>query len=309
MDEKLHFLLLALGIIFSVLAMVTVVTNTLLLLAFWRNSAIFRSSISQFLIGISIANLLTGAITDPLEAYRCFVFLFQNGTESFESNMRKAHMISFVSFNASLLMCLGLSVCQFIAVMRPHHYTNWVTRVNVWCCMLGAVVFTVVFALLRVMGLPVKDIIFVETFLMLTIIPLCLVVLNTLLYIRYHKQQQNLKASNSIPERHEGELQAKRRRFNKRFTMAAIVLVTSVTVFTLPESIISYIDVFWKNRTKEQNKKIITYEAFIDAFFLLKFALDPLICVWRFPSIRKVVLKQSCTSCRKVSRVNADIGV
>lgn len=301
---KLSALLVSLGVLFSVLAFVTVLMNGLLLLIFWRNRAnVLRSPTTQFLIGILIANLLTGAITDPLEAYRCFMFLYGNEKESFETTMMKAHLISFVSLNASLLMCLGLSICQIIAVRYPHRYSTWVTKVNIWCYMLGTVVVTVIFALLRVMGLSFKDNLFIETFIMLTTVPFCLLALNFYLYVTYRKQQKSIDVTTT---RTEGEAQLNRRRFNKRLTMAAILLVASVLVFTLPESIISYVDIFWVKRTREQNQQIIIAESLIDVFFLLKFALDPVICAWRLPSFRKAFLKKINSSCWAKRKVHND---
>ena len=303
---NLHFILISLGASFTALAVITILTNGLVLVIFWRNRAnVFSSPTTQFLVGISIANLLTGAVTDPLEAYRCFVFLSGNaGDESFESTLMKAHLTSFVSLNASLMMCLGLSVCQIIAVRFPHYYNSWVTKVNIWCWILGTVIVIVIFALFRVMGLSVRENLILETFIMLTIIPFCLTALNFYLYVAYRKRQKSIQVHSGNVGKSKGVAQLRRKRFNKRLTMAAILLVASVLIFTLPESIISYIDIFWINRAREQNLKIIIAEAFIDVFFLLKFALDPVICVWRLPSFRRAFFKKLTFYRKRNSKVN-----
>ena len=300
-----HSVLISLGASFTLLAAVTVLTNGVLLAIFWRNRVnVFRSPTTQFLVGISIANLLTGAITDPLEAYRCFVFFSENGNDSFEDTMMKAHLTSFVSLNASLMMCLGLSVCQTIAVRFPHYYNSWVTKVNIWCWILGTVIVIVIFALFRVMGLSVRENLILETFIMLTIIPFCLTALNFYLYVAYRKQQKSIHVHSEKVGRSEGVAQLRRKRFNKRLTMAAILLVASVLIFTLPESIISYIDIFWINRAREQNLKIIIAEAFVDVFFLLKFALDPVICAWRLPVFRRAFFKKQKFSLERKLKKN-----
>ncbi|RMX50384.1 hypothetical protein pdam_00010419 [Pocillopora damicornis] len=123
---------LAEGICLPVLSVLTVSTNILLLIAIWKDpEKNFRSPTTYFLIGLAIADLLTGMSTEPFFAVY-HIMNFQSGGKPIPRVVTKLYnigqSISTVTISSSYLIILGLSISQYIAIKWPHKYKVLITR-------------------------------------------------------------------------------------------------------------------------------------------------------------------------------------
>ena len=285
------------GIYLSIIAAVTVFGNGLLLLAIIKDPfKAFRTPTTVFIVGLALADFLTGLIVDPLTAFldiASYLKLFNtnnaNMAKILEACIQVNIHISFITMNASFLILLALTICQYVAISFPHKHRTLVIRRNTIIALAVITIYSVIFSLLSEFEVPLRIKLEIDTHLNTNVVAIILLLCYVLLY-RAHRVHLN-----SVSSLDDNDSQRKRRREQQReFTALNLLLVIFLLIFTLPSIIFwnlmlySYYDrhlLSLRENLRLDLSRVLTFDVLV-----MKFALDPCIYAWRLSRYRSAIM-------------------
>ena len=110
----------------SILSLFTVISNALLLFVIWKDPLrCFHAPTTSFIVGISVADLVSALTTEAFFAAYYFTAYFRGiGLEgsALRTLFQAGSIISTVALSYSFLIVLGLSWSQYIAMKYPHKF-------------------------------------------------------------------------------------------------------------------------------------------------------------------------------------------
>ena len=284
------------GIYLSIIAVLTTFGNGLLLLAIIKDPfKSFRTPTTFFVVGLAVADGLTGAVVDPLTAYLNIglylkLHLKPDTNKAYYDCVKVNSHISFITMNASFLILLFLTFCQYVAISFPHKHRSIVNRRNVMIALIVITIYSVLFSLLPEFHVPRRLKLEIDTHLNTNTVALILILCYVMLYLAYHLHL------NRVSGLHENEVARSRRREQEReFTAANLLLVTFFLIFTLPSMILWNLRLYKYYDSQslplgEQFRLAIAIALVFDVL-VMKFALDPCIYAWRLSKYRQAIKK------------------
>ena len=150
---------IASGVFLVVITLVTALGNGLLLFAIWKDPfKTFRTQNTFFVIGLAVADFLTGITVCPLTAFRdigLYISVKRRDSSIIPSLQKAghvAHLISAATMNSSYIILLLFTLSQFIAINFPFKQKVLVTKSRVIVSVILAWVYAVMFAILWASG-------------------------------------------------------------------------------------------------------------------------------------------------------------
>lgn len=290
------------GLCVAILSFIATTANGLLLLALWRDPhKKFRIPSTIFVIGLTMADFLTGLLVGPLIAYnRITVSIAPNSmhNDSFRFITKVVETMSLITMNASYLILLCLTWNQFIATRFPHKHRNLVTARKVTICVVSAWVYAISFAMLPILGVQKEIIYRVDFYAHNCAFILLLVIAYTCLLVAFRRQASRIRAAtNECLGASFKRTTGQRRRSQKQFTVIALGLVIFIVICTLPSTIIYAIYTYSDHSTMKKVSLLIAREVSGVVLFL-KFSLDPFLYCWRLVAYRKAL--KSIITCGRI---------
>ena len=303
LTESLLRVQIASGIFIAILAIATTAGNGLLVVAIWRDPLkCFRTPTSVLMLGLAVADLLTGVVVCPVYSYVFIAFYLSMKTgkplhlSALETAAKTAHAVSNITMNTSYIILMLFSWIQFTAISCPHKHRIMITKKRVATAVAVTWVYSIGFGMLSFLGLPEEILIRADLYLNTTISLLCLIVAYACLHTAFRRQIRRLRpwnaCSNAVGKRREKSATKRER----QFTAVNLLLVTFVIVCTLPSTVILYLQFHWKTSTLNSIKLEIAGLIAGDVL-LLKMALDPMIYAWRLAQYRRAL--KALLRCRK----------
>lgn len=284
------------GVYLSIIAVLTIIGNGLLLLAIMKDPfKSFRTPTTLFVVSLAVADFLTGAVVEPLTAYIYIgVYLkFHLNPEkqkAFNNCQNFTSRFSFVTMNASFLILLALTFCQYVAISFPHKHRSVVNHRNVMIVLIVITIYSVLFSLLPEYNVSLRLKLEIDVLLNTNAIALVLLLSYGLLYRAYYL---HLSRVSSLDENEAAR--ARRKEQEREFTTVNLLLVTFFLVFTLPSIILWNLTLYKYYDTRslppDQQLRLSLARALIFDVFVMKFALDPCIYAWRLSKYRQAIKK------------------
>ena len=284
------------GIYLSVIAVITIFGNGLLLLAIITDPfKSFRTPTTLFVVGLAVADFLTGAVVDPLTAFldiATYLKLYTDPamTKVIENCVKVNIHVSFITMNASFLILLALTVCQYLAISFPHKHRDFVTCLSAMVTLVVVTIYSVLFSLLPEFHVPRRLKLEIDTHLNTNAVAIILIQCYLLLYVAY---RVHLKRVSGLDQN--DAARNRRREQEREFTAVNLLLVTFLLIFTLPSMI------FWNlmlykfydtgSLSHEQRLRLDLARTLIFDVLVMKFALDPCIYAWRLSKYRQAIKK------------------
>lgn len=296
----------------TVLSVVTTTTNILLLFAIWKDPLkCFKSSAKYFIVGLSIADLITGVTTEPFFAAYYFTQFFKKTLHPGSLLTRLfsiGGIISSVALKYSFLVVLALSWSQLTAISFPHHYRKFITPRNIMIFLVCAFMYLVLFTAVQFMG--ILDII---TFHKIdvghsTFLSANLLIVSVLLYYAYRRRSALRETST---KRQNGK-QAREKSLDQQFTIVSIYLGAILLLCALPHVTTVYIFLFPTGALIGQTYlNLLVLLRISDVLLFIKVCVDPFIYAWRLPNYRKTLLKlfRSCHGNQRSTEERTLLGV
>ena len=297
------------GICLSIMSVLTVSANILLLIAIWKDpEKSFRSPTTYFLIGLGIADLLTGATTEPFFAVY-YIMRFLRGTKNIPALISRLHVvgqsISTVTISSSYLIILGLSISQYIAIKWPHKYKVLITRNRVIVSVLLSWLYFICFTLVLSFSPNIDTVLFLKVDLALhpVLISSVLFITLILLYRVFTRQMQQRKSFRESAKTAKGSLKgsAKGRADNlqRQFTIVTFYLAAVLLISALPHIAVQFVWLY-AELPVEGVYYIFMALRVRDLLLFLKVALDAFIYAWRLPAYRQALKKS--LNCSNITR-------
>ena len=297
------FIILFLG----VLAVLTVLSNGMFLLTFYRDPLkCLRTPSAIFIAGLATANFLTGLIVEPsLVAWTVLSFVSPD-SRSFRHFMRFLDAFSLVTITSSFLIMLALGIVQYLLIKHPRVYDKAVSSKSALIGVIFIFIYSIFFAALPEMTGISKDVYyFVDLLVHNTLLTVVLVVLYLVIYCQFRKLAQRHRNSD-LEETTEGqgpsiepsEPEKQRRQAEKDFVYGTIIMTLFLIITVWPLCITLFVSMFYGFTFGIFIAVVVSY------FFLLwKFAVDPFVFAWRLRKYRKslVLVMQRVCPCGKPS--------
>lgn len=284
------------GVYLSIIAVLTIIGNGLLLLAIMKDPfKSFRTPTTLFVVGLAVADFLTGTVVEPLTAYIYIgVYLkFHLNPEkqkAFKNCTNFTSHFSFITMNASFLILLALTFCQYVAISFPHRHRSVVNHRNVMTVLIVITIYSVLFSLLPEYNVPLRLKWEIDVLLNTNAIALVLLLSYGLLYRAYYL---HLSRVSSLDEN--DAARARRREQEREFTTVNLLLVSFFLVLTLPSIILWNLTLYKYYDTRslppDQQLRLFLANALIFDVLVMKFALDPCIYAWRLSKYRQAIKK------------------
>lgn len=208
--------------------------------------------------------------------------------------------VSFITMNASFLILLALTFCQYLAISFPHKHRGLVTRLSAMITLVVVTIYSVLFSLLPEFNVPRRLKLEIDTHLNTNAVAIILIQCYVLLYLAY---RVHLKRVSGLDEN--DAARNRRREQEREFTAVNLLLVTFLLIFTLPSMI------FWNlslykfydigSLSYGQRLRLDLARTLIFDVLVMKFALDPCIYAWRLSKYRQAIKK--IIKCGRVSRI------
>lgn len=281
---------IASGIFLALVSLAAAVGNGLLLVTIWKDPfKTFRTPTTFFIIGLAVADFLTGIIVCPIQASLSiagYIGIKRNSLifPFLQKAASVATFISLITMNSSYIILLSLTWSQFLAISSPHKHKGLVTKRRAKASVILTWAYTIVFAILYGVEKTVlfKVDLYVHTtgsLLLLTIAYFCL-------YKAFKRHMRRLQSNNL----------SRVNRRQRQFTIVNLLLLMFVIVCTLPITVVSYLHIHHTESSTHSLKMKIAHLLSCNMLFL-KFALDPLIYAWRLTQYRQAL--KSLVTCRR----------
>lgn len=278
----------------SLLSILTTLANGLLLVALYQDPfKTFRQPPTIFITGLALADFLTGIAVDPIFSFFYFE-VYKNAitTERYNAILKAAGILSSVTMNVSFLTILFLSWTQLIAISVPHRHKQLVTGKRVVICVCGIWIYSLLFSVSPLMGVPEKVFQKIDVFLNLSLIYVLILLAYIALHISYRRQVPQLTPSNgniTNEIRIADAMEHRRKRDQRHFSVVSLLLTTCLLVFITPVTVMWYLTLYSAPGTYEARVKATMANVMIDTILFLKFLVDPFIYAWRLPKFRQAV--------------------
>lgn len=280
------------GICVAVLSFIALTANGLLLLALWKDpNKRFRTPSTVFVVGLTVADFLTGILVGPIIAYARIVFsMSQTAASKFSLLQKVGQISSMLTMNASYIVLLFLTWNQFAAIRFPHKHRHSVTTRKVKICVVSSWTYALLFSLLLLW--VQADVVFkIDFYAHNCSFLVLLTIAYTCLCVAFKRQTLRIGASTSIRLHVSQHQSTRRRNAEKQFTMVAMILVMFIIACTLPSTVLNLIYTYWKDRFNSPSGAIslaIAREV-SGVFLFLKFSLDPFLYCWRLAAYRRAL--------------------
>ncbi|XP_031553596.1 uncharacterized protein LOC116290649 [Actinia tenebrosa] len=284
----------------SILSIVTTTSNILLLIAIWKDPLkCFKSVAKCFIVGLSMADLITGVTTEPFFTSYYFIRFVQDvDIKGIPLVLYEiGGIISGVALKYSFLVVLALSWSQFTAISWPHKYRRFVTNRNIVIFMILAFLYLVFFTAVQFIGIldPYTfhkiDLVCNSSFLSIN-----LLIVSLLLYRAYRRRAHLHKEFSAKPLTSENETRSKRRKqvertLDQQFTIVSIYLGAILLLCALPHVLAVYVYLYFaKDLTIQSQLNLLVVLRISDVLLFVKVCADPFIYAWRLPKYRKTLL-------------------
>lgn len=275
-------------IILVLLAAVTIPTNILLLVMIWMDPLkCFNKPTTPFIVGLAVADLVTGLTTEPFFAiYYYFRYKNSGFVSSDLINLYSAgQYVSTVAISSSFLIVLALSWSQFIAVAFPHRYSALVTRRKVTVCVVIIWLYFVAFSLLQLTNIDIKNYLRADLILHPTLISVVLLVTIVFLYRSFQKEIVRKKSILKYKS-------DRRNIVERQFTIVTIYLAGIILASALPHVIVQYVFLELYGSLSTHGQIYVSMAMRVrDLLLFLKVALDGFIYAWRLKIYRDTLRK------------------
>lgn len=279
------------AIFITVVAVPTILANGALLLTFYVDPLkTFRNPTSYFLIGLTIVDLLTALVQEPIYA-TCFMFLYFRHPLTPKCRPFMNAMSDYfgaVVMTVSFLIIFAFTLTQYIVVSSPLKYARFVTSRKVLISVVAIYFYSTTFWCLQLTGVPGSTLEIIDL-----ILHYCLMIFITIaIYILLHRvMKKKMTAGNKLqgPVKARGE-ESKHAQVQRNFLRVNFLLLVVLITCSMP-SAVTWTILSFSVDSKTPPVKVYIIQLMADNLIYLKFLLDPFVYAWRMMKYREAFYK------------------
>ena len=277
------------SIFIVIVSFITVVANSCLLLAFFVDPLkMSRNPTTYFLIGLTIADMLTALVQEPIYA-ACFMLLYFQSPSAKKCPpfMAIGKQFASTTMSVSFIIVFSFTLTQYIVVSSPLKYARLVTKKKVLIGVATIYVYSAVLWCLPLMGL---SLLYVEMF-DLIVHNYVLVISTVILYIFLHRlMKKKMAAGNSLQGQATSRESSKHTQVQRNFVRVNFMLLAVLTICAMPPAVMWTV-VTSKGGTFNPSVNLLIGQLMSDNLLYLKSLLNPFIYAWRLMKYREAFYK------------------
>ena len=295
------------GTFLAVICPLTVLANSLLLVAIYKDSFnTFRTPTACFLVGLAITDLITGLVPEPM-ATSCYFIHYNNhpAITRCPKIFRVAGIVAAITMNSSFLIVMAFTFAQYVAVAFPLKYQRLISVRKTLVCVGFIWIYATLFELMQTMGVSREVIEKIDLHLHSTFSLFFTIITYVLLQVAFHKQMAErsvtLHLTNTASMSTEASIESPPRNQNRKptvernFVRLNLLLIVILLVCSQPSAILWYIYLYAGENT-QKSQTLFVVRVIADNTLYLKFLLDPFVFAWRLPKYRKALKNALCRS-------------
>ena len=275
------------SIFIAVVALTTVITNSLLLFIFYVDPLkMFRNPTTFFLIGLAIVDLLTALVQEPIYA-SCFMFVFFQHplAKKCKSLTRIGRLFGAFAMTASFLIVFAFTVTQYIVVSSPLKYARLVKKKKVLISIAVIYLYSAIFWCLHLVGVSPNVQNIMDSF----IHNYFLVFVTIAFYILLHRaMKKKMTAGRSLQSQTGKRDTSKHIRVQRNFVRVNFMLLAVLIICNMPSAVLWTVRLFMEESPSVKN---LIANLMVDNLLYLKFLLDPFVYAWRMVKYREAFYK------------------
>ena len=279
---------LTLGIFLLLISLGSIIVNTLLLSALYLDPLrCFRKVPIVYIANLALADLLTGLIVDPLYAVYDFG-IFQNKRHT--TTLTVGDYSSYVTVNNAIVTIVILIIDRSVAIKKPFLYRRVMTLKTAAVVVAISWIYSGFFSTFRLMGMPEKAYILLDTHLHVTFAFLSLTCLFVFIYSSLKMEKRKKLRECTSVENTDHVTKAKLKEIKSdRKLLVTIFLILFVFFLTFsPYAIFIHLEFYC---TKCQHNKVYYFlSKTSEPVVYLNSVLNPFIYAWRHRNFRKALL-------------------
>lgn len=268
----------------GILSMLAMVANGVLLYVMYKDPLrCFRKPISVLIAALAVQDFLTGSVIGTLHIRNeisCETIPERTPmTGSFES------IIGLFSLNNGTLLVMGLSGERLIAVALPFYYRATASGKKTLVCAISIVVYSLVFCLLQLSGIPVGIYSVLQLHLNMTFPLVAVLIFNfALLRVLRGYRKRVCSMSSDASDSSFSAASEKRIDIDKQFAFTAILIVLFLVLSHSPYYLMTLIEVHCSHCNGEW---FVSCRRISLPFLFINSACNPFTYTFRIPQCRR----------------------
>lgn len=282
--------LLGTAIFIAVIALFTIVANTLLLLVFYLDPLkTFRNPMSYFLMCLALSDFLTAVLHEPL-MLSCLVLVALKGQPEWRRSKNLLNIgwqIYGLTSKVSLCTVMALTGTQYMAVSHPLKIKSWVTKTRVSALLIGINIYAgawfTAHELVSAESLIIADIVVHGLGFQCTIL--------VLYFLLEFAVRKSLRRSNTLREQSRSNTATnslRQRLLQKKFVSLNALLIIVLIVCHFPFVTLTVV-YFCKGHALRKNTDFTMTIMIVKNLKYLKIFLDAFVYAWRLPTYRQAL--------------------
>ena len=286
---------LASAVILCVLSVTTVIPNWLLLAAVCRNpSRFFRTASANFIVGLAVADLITGLTTEPFFAAYYFARYLakydgHNTPRKLLRNLNHAGAsISTIAISSSFVIVLALTWSQFVALSYPHKYKLWITKKRSLIFVVSSYIYFTGFTMIQFSGIDQETYKRIDLAIHPTLVSILLIVTLVLLTRAFRNKMKRSHISSFQKDSSIPNAASRKSQLERQFTIVTIYLAVILLASALLHVSVLHCQLYCKELSLKEWVILQIAMRVKDLLLFLKVSLDVFIYAWRLPSYRLI---------------------
>lgn len=297
------------GIFLSVFCPITVLANSSLLLAIYKDPLrTFHGPTACFLLALSIIDLISGLVAEPL-VITCY-FLSYRGHHPSNKILEITGVVTAILTNVSFFIVLAFSLVQYIVVAHPLRSKELVTTRRTQALLVIISPYAILFEMTRYMGLPLDVLEKIDLHLHSTFSLLLTIIIYILLQKAFRRQMVELSATltkgteltevrvelqeGKSESSSQNEKQQKQRlQVKRQFVRLNLIIIIVLLVCSQPSALLWHLYLY-SGESIKYNQTLFQIRVIAENTLYLKFLLDPFVFAWRIPRYRKTLRRALC---------------
>lgn len=310
MNVETSFLLS--GIFLSVLCPITVLANSFLLLAIYKDPLkAFHGPTACSLIALSIVDLISGLVPVPMVS-TCYFVLYRGHHKQIHCNkiFEIAGIVGAILTNLSFFIVLAFSLVQYIVVAHPLRSKELVTTRKTRALLVITSLYAILFEMTRYMGLPLDVLEKIDLHLHSTFSLLLTIIIYMLLQKAFRRQMVGISATLTTgteltevrvePQGRKSESssqnekqQKQRLKVQRQFVRLNLIIIIVLLVCSQPSALLWHLYLYSSESVKD-SQTLFQIRVIAENTLYLKFLLDPFVFAWRIPRYRETLRRALC---------------
>ncbi|XP_031551913.1 melanopsin-like [Actinia tenebrosa] len=273
------------AIIQSLVAVLSVVTNGLLLVVLYKNpNKSFRKPFSVLIIALVATDFLKGLLADSISAWINYQYAFGRSTWLVD-DWNFYTVLDYALDNAATLLVILFAADRLVALVFSLYYRSSVTARKTSAAVAIVWVYSLAFSGVQFAGMEDTKYDLLDVFLHIVIPMITMFIIHTTMYCFLKKKRKVENAAYANSNQETPRWIQKNLTIERNFRFVAIFITLTLTISQLPY--LSLVLLKWKCQECLESEWLEEYELFAEFTLCITSVINPMLYCWRVKQYRR----------------------